>query len=76
MEVDQKVDKLHAAIAAHLRKHNPRVITSCPPPMPLLDAPRCRRCRTPITAEGDQFAIAVLIAAGRCLDCYLNEAAA
>lgn len=69
------MDDMHATIAAYLRKHNPRVITPCPPPVPLLDVPRCRKCRAAITAEGDQFEIAVLLTDGRCVDCYMAEAA-
>ncbi len=35
------VDELHAAIAAHLRRTNRRLLTACPPPVPL-SALRCR----------------------------------
>jgi hypothetical protein len=66
---------LHAAIAAYLRKHNPRILTPCPPPVPLLTAPRCARCRQEITAVGEQFAVAILVAARRCFDCFTVEAA-
>jgi len=69
------MDELHAASAAYLRKHNPRILTPCPPPVPLVPGTRCRICRTPITAEGDQFEVEVLLADGRCLDCYAAEAA-
>ena len=69
------MDDLHAAIAAYLRRHKASDITPCPPPVPLLDVPRCRKCRAAITAEGDQFEIAVLLADGRCIDCYIAEAA-
>jgi hypothetical protein len=69
------VDELHTAIAAYLRRHNPRLLLACPAPVPLLDVPRCRICKTPISAEGELFAIAVLLAARRCVDCYLREAA-
>ena len=68
------MEDLHAAIAAHLRRHNSRYLKPCPPPVPLLDVPRCRRCRAAITAEGDQFEIAVLLADGRCVDCHMAEA--
>lgn len=69
------MEELHASIAAHLRRHNPRYPKPCPSLVPLLDAPRCRTCSVAITAEGDQFELVVLLADGRCVDCYMAEAA-
>jgi hypothetical protein len=69
------VEELHAAITAYLRRHNPRYVTPCPPPVPFLPGPRCRDCGARIVAEGEPFALAQLVAARRCVHCYLREAA-
>ena len=63
---------LHAAIAAYLRKHNPRVITPCPPPVPLLDVPRCRYCGKPITTGDDAFNVEQMRAARACVDHFAS----
>lgn len=68
------MDELHAAIAAYLRRHNPRVIKPCPPPVPLA-AVRCRSCGRPIATEAEPGSLGYLLAARRCVDCYLREAA-
>lgn len=68
------MDKLHAAIAAYLREHNSRILTPCPSPLPLAQA-RCRSCGQPIGAGAEPGALGSLIAARRCLGCYLREAA-
>ncbi len=69
------MDELHAVIVEYLRRHNPHLLTPCPSPVPLLMEPRCQQCGQRITAEGEQFDAAVLVAARRCLDCYLREVA-
>lgn len=68
------MEELHAAIARYLREHNPRILTPCPPPV-LLSQARCRSCGQPIGAGADPGALGSLIAARRCIGCYLREAA-
>ena len=68
------MEELHAAIACYLREHNPRLLTPCPPPVPLAQV-RCRSCGQPIGAGAEPGALGSLIAARRCLGCYLREAA-
>ena len=69
-------EELHAAIAAHLRRHNPRAIALSAPPVPLALTP-CKSCGRPIMAggPGDLGGFGLLLAAYRCLDCFLREAA-
>jgi len=68
------MEQLHAAIAAYLREHNPRILTPCPHPVPLAQS-RCRSCGLPIGEGFEPGALGALIAARRCLGCYLREAA-
>lgn len=74
------MDDLFAAIAAHLRRHNAR-LRPAPVERVWLEAlrplARCRLCQAAIVAgEGDAPAYAALLAAGRCLACYLLHEAA
>ena len=75
------MDELHAAIRAYLRRHNPRVIAKSAPPVPLASV-RCRACGRPILDAGagrvpsGQGLLGPLLAARRCVDCYVREAAA
>ena len=69
------MDDLHDLIAAYLRKHNPHVITPYPPPVPFVPGPRCRSCGRPIAAEAEPGTLGYLLAARRCIGCYLEEAA-
>lgn len=70
------MDELHAAIAAYLRRQNPRRLAPRPPPVPFVPGPRCRDCGARIVSPiGELFALAPLVAARRCLDCYLWAAA-
>jgi len=65
------VDDLHDVIATYLRKHNPRYLTRCPAPVPLLDVPRCPYCGKPI-AEGDEAIDVELMRQARaCVDHYV-----
>jgi len=57
-----------------LRRHNPRILAPCPPPAPPAQA-RCRSCGVPIGAGAEPGALGSLIAARRCIGCYLREAA-
>ncbi len=68
------MEQLHAAVGAGRRRRNPRILTPCPPPVPLAQA-RCRSCGQPIGAGVEPGALGALIAARRCLGCYLREAA-
>ncbi len=68
------MEELHAAIAAYLRRHNRRILTPYPPPVPLEQA-RCRSCGVPIGAGAEPGALGYLLAARRCLGCYLRAAA-
>jgi len=69
-------ERLHAAIREHLRRHNPRAIRRIAPPVPLALTP-CTSCGRPIMAGGpvDLGGFGPLLAARRCVDCYLREAA-
>jgi len=62
------VDDLHAAIAAYLRRHNPHLLTPSPPPVSLLDVPRCRYCGKPIAQGNDAFDVEQMRAARACVD--------
>jgi len=70
------VEELHAAIREYLRDRNPRAIRRCASPVPLASV-RCRSCGRPImdAGAGDVGALGPLLAARRCADCYLREAA-
>ena len=65
------MDDLFAAIADHLRAHNPRLPTPCPPPLA-----RRRSCGGPIAATVDIRALGPLLRARQCPDCYLATEAA
>jgi len=67
------MDELHVAIADCLRRHNLRILTPCPPPIPLAQV-RCRSCGQPIGEGSEPGALGSLIAARRCIGCYLREA--
>ncbi len=70
------MDELHAAVAAHLRRQNPRLLTPCPPPVPFVPGPRCRDCGARIVSPtGGLLALAQLVAARRGVDYYVREAA-
>lgn len=69
------MEELHATIAAYLRRQNPRILAPCPPPIPLAQV-GCRSCGQPIGAGAEPGALGTLIAARRCLGCYLREIAA
>ena len=74
------MEELHRAIAAYLRRNNRRLIAKSAPPVPLASA-RCRACGRPIMDAGagrvpsGQGALGPLLAAQRCAECYLREAA-
>ena len=70
-------EELHAALRAYLRAANPRCIACCAPPPPLASV-RCRACGRPIlrVGAGDLGALGPLLAARRCVDCFIREQAA
>lgn len=79
------MDDLFAAIAAHLRRHNRRLLTPCPPPVPLAgkeaiiagiwgDArPQvyCRYCGRPIWSGEGLFEVDKLWEDRSCVDHYV-----
>jgi hypothetical protein len=73
------VDDLHNAIRQYLARHNARLRRPARIEQVRAGALRslaaCRRCDAPIVAGDDAPALAALLAARRCLDCYLREAA-